>query len=292
MLVLGIYLQPKLQIIPFELHNVTDVFAENESKMVKNILNTENNNALALGLSLPGFTGKLVVEYAINQYGNNSDISWAIAGRNREKLEKVFAKVGFVFLYAPLHHQSMKHVAESRKTIAPDKTIFNLLVHLTNPESAKRQSLGVYDSKWILPVAETLKNLGAHKALVFHSDDGLDEISSADKTLVAELNNGNISEYEIDPKAFDVYQNNLEDLQINSPSEIYSTTGSDSLSCYNLCDGNVYVTAFGGTPPYNYSWDYGTNNLCAGLYNILVTDTNGCSFSDAVTTPDLSLIHI
>ncbi|MAW30982.1 MAG: hypothetical protein CMD15_03665 [Flavobacteriales bacterium] len=83
-------------------------------------------------------------------------------------------------------------------------------------------------------------------------------------------------------------------IQINEPGEIYSTTSSDSLSCYNACDGNVYVSAFGGTPPYNYSWDYGTNNLCAGLYNVIITDSNNCtSVNNAIVSePDPLLINI
>ena len=83
-------------------------------------------------------------------------------------------------------------------------------------------------------------------------------------------------------------------IEINSPSEIYSITSSDSLSCYNFCDGNVYVTAFGGTPPYNYSWDYGTSNLCAGLYNVIITDLNNCtSVNNAIVSePDPLLINI
>ena len=83
-------------------------------------------------------------------------------------------------------------------------------------------------------------------------------------------------------------------IQINSPTEIYSITSSDSLSCYNLCDGNVYVTAFGGTPPYNFSWDYGTSNLCAGLYNVIITDSNNCaSVNNAIVNePDPLLINI
>ena len=83
-------------------------------------------------------------------------------------------------------------------------------------------------------------------------------------------------------------------IQINPPTEIYSITSSDSLSCYNLCDGNVYVTAFGGTPPYNFSWDYGTSNLCAGLYNVIITDSNNCtSVNNAIVNePDPLLINI
>ena len=135
-----------------------------------------------------------------------------------DQVAKCIEKIGIGFIFAQNFHPGMKYVMPARKRIA-NKTIFNLLGPLTNPANAKRQSLGVYDSKWILPVAETLKNLGAHKAMVFHSNDGLDEISTVDKTLVAELDDGNIKEYEIDPKAFDIHQNNLKDLQISSPIE-------------------------------------------------------------------------
>ena len=127
-------------------------------------------------------------------------------------------KIGIGFMFAQNFHPGMKYVMPVRKRIA-DKTIFNLLGPLTNPANAKRQCIGVYDPKWILPVAETLKNLGTIKAMVFHSKDGLDEISSADKTLVAKLENNKIKEYEIDPKDFDIHQEDLNDLQIGSPAD-------------------------------------------------------------------------
>ena len=127
-------------------------------------------------------------------------------------------KVGIGFMFAQNFHPGMKYVMPARKRIA-DKTIFNLLGPLTNPANAKRQCIGVYDPKWVLPVAETLKNLGTIKAMVFHSKDGLDEISSVDKTLVAKLENNKINEYEINPIDFDIHQENLNDLQISSPRE-------------------------------------------------------------------------
>ena len=133
-------------------------------------------------------------------------------------------------MFAPNFHPGMKYVMPARKRIA-DKTIFNLLGPLTNPANAKRQSLGVYDSKWIIPVAETLRNLGSNKAMVFHSNDGLDEISSVDKTHVAELDEGKIKEYEIDPKTYDIHQKNFKDLQIESPFDsldlIKATLGNE-----------------------------------------------------------------
>ena len=134
------------------------------------------------------------------------------------QVAKCIEEIGIGFMFAQNFHPGMKFVMPVRKRIA-DKTIFNLLGPLTNPAGAKRQCIGVYDPKWVLPVAETLKNLGTIKAMVFHSKDGLDEISSVDKTFVAELENKEIKEYEIDPKDFDIHHDDLNDLQIDSPSQ-------------------------------------------------------------------------
>ena len=134
------------------------------------------------------------------------------------QVAKCIEEIGIGFMFAQHFHPGMKYVMPVRKRIA-DKTIFNLLGPLTNPAGAKRQCIGVYDPKWVLPVAETLKNLGTIKAMVFHSNDGLDEISSVEKTFVAELENNKIKEYEIDPKDFDIHHEDLNDLKIDSPSQ-------------------------------------------------------------------------
>ncbi len=135
-----------------------------------------------------------------------------------KQVGKCIEEIGIGFMFAQNFHPGMKYVMPARKRIA-DKTIFNLLGPLTNPAGAKRQCIGVYDPKWVLTVAETLKNLGTIKAMVFHSKDGLDEISSVEKTLVAKLENNKIKEYEIDPNDFDIHQEDLNDLQIGSPRE-------------------------------------------------------------------------
>ena len=135
-----------------------------------------------------------------------------------KQVGKCIEEIGIGFMFAQNFHPGMKYVMPARKRIA-DKTIFNLLGPLTNPAGAKRQCIGVYDPRWVLTVAETLKNLGTIKAMVFHSKDGLDEISSVEKTLVAKLENNKIKEYEIDPNDFDIHQEDLNDLQIGSPAE-------------------------------------------------------------------------
>jgi anthranilate phosphoribosyltransferase len=84
----------------------------------------------------------------------------------------------------------------------PFRTIFNLLGPLTNPAGAKRQLVGVFGGAYVRPVAEALRGLGAERAIVVHGRDGMDEITVTDKTLVAEVGEAGIEEYEISPEDF------------------------------------------------------------------------------------------
>jgi anthranilate phosphoribosyltransferase len=95
----------------------------------------------------------------------------------------------------------MKFVAPVRAEL-PFRTIFNLLGPLTNPAGAKRQLVGVFAGEYVRPVAEALRGLGAEKALVVHGTDGMDEITVTQKTLVAEVGDDRIEEYEISPEDF------------------------------------------------------------------------------------------
>ena len=139
---------------------------------------------------------------------------------DRAKLEMIFQRVGFVFLFAPLHHQSMKYVMPARLKIGK-KTLFNLLGPHTNPCGAKRQILGVYQKDLVRTFASVARNLSMEHALIVHGFDGLDEITITDSTYVAELKDNNISEYEISPKDFG--------LSISTLSEITATSPDDSL---------------------------------------------------------------
>ena len=99
------------------------------------------------------------------------------------------------------------------------RTIFNLLGPLINPAGAKRQLLGVYDARWVVPIANVLKALGSKHVMVVHSDDGLDEISIAAPTLVAELKNGEIREYKVEPGQFDCKQQPIDSLRVGNSNE-------------------------------------------------------------------------
>ncbi len=116
-------------------------------------------------------------------------------------LEKALNKINFCFLMAPNHHQAMKHVMPTRKKIGT-RTIFNILGPLANPAGTKFQLIGVYDKKWVRPMAEVLQNLGTTSAWVVHGRDGLDEITTTDKTDIAILGKDTIIETTISPNDF------------------------------------------------------------------------------------------
>jgi anthranilate phosphoribosyltransferase len=104
-------------------------------------------------------------------------------------------------MFARTHHPAMRFVAPVRAEL-PFRTVFNLLGPLTNPAGARRQLVGVFGEDYVRLVAEALRDLGAEKALVVHGTDGMDEITVTDRTLVADVSEGGIDEYEISPEDF------------------------------------------------------------------------------------------
>jgi len=115
-----------------------------------------------------------------------------------EKTEKCLGAVGIAFLFAPNFHPAMRHAGPVRKELG-FRTIFNVLGPLCNPASVKRAVIGVYSESLCRLVADAALKLGYEKALVIHSEDGLDEISLCAPTLVCEIRNGEIIEYEFNP---------------------------------------------------------------------------------------------
>ena len=126
--------------------------------------------------------------------------------------EQSIKKVNFAFMYAPNYHQAMKHVAGARKKIAK-KTIFNLIGPLSSPAQVKKQIVGVFNEKWMMPFAEALKENSVENAFIVHSEDGMDEISPFAKTKIVELNNGNIKKFLIDPTDLNITKKNKENLK-------------------------------------------------------------------------------
>ena len=126
--------------------------------------------------------------------------------------------VGLGFLFAQRHHSAMQHAAGPRREIGI-RTLFNLLGPLTNPAGAKCQVLGVFSAHWVEPLAEVLARLGSEHALVVHAEDGLDEISIAAPTRVAELKNGSITTSIVTPESLGVMRQSLESLSVESAEE-------------------------------------------------------------------------
>lgn len=127
------------------------------------------------------------------------------------EVEKSMIENNFAFMFAPNFHSAMKNVAKVRKDLKK-RTIFNLLGPLCNPANVNRQCIGVFSNDILEKYAKVLKNLKIKKAWVYHSYDGLDEISIFKKTKVYELNNQKITSFEIDPTEYINKKYNFEDV--------------------------------------------------------------------------------
>jgi len=134
-------------------------------------------------------------------------------------------QVGVGFLFAPQHHSAMKHAIGPRKEMRV-RTLFNLLGPLTNPAAAPNQVLGVFSADWVEPLAQVLKQLGSQHVLVVHAEDGLDEISIAAPTRVAELRNGKITTYTVTPEDFGMQAASLDAIAVENAAQSLAMIGA------------------------------------------------------------------
>jgi anthranilate phosphoribosyltransferase len=130
---------------------------------------------------------------------------------------KALEEAGICFLFAPAHHGAMRHVTPIRAELG-FRTIFNLLGPLTNPAGARRQLLGVYDSRWVEPLARVLGALGAERAWTVHGQ-GMDEITTTGETQVAEWRDGQVRLFRVTPEAVGLPRAGLADLAGGTPAE-------------------------------------------------------------------------
>jgi len=150
---------------------------------------------------------------------------------NADQVAACIERVGVGFMFAPQHHSAMKHAIGPRKEMRV-RTLFNLLGPLTNPAGAPNQVLGVFSEQWVEPLAHVLQQLGSEHVLVVHADDGLDEISIGAPTQVAELHNGSVSVYRVEPADFGLATADL--------TSIAATDAADSLRLINsVLDGEA-----------------------------------------------------
>ena len=127
------------------------------------------------------------------------------------KSKKILEKIGMCFLFAQKYHPAMRYVGPVRKELGI-RTIFNILGPLTNPAGANMQLLGVYSEDLLEPMSKALANLGVQRGMVVYGKDGLDEISVSAPTAVCEIQDGQLTTYEITPEEFGLERCQKEDL--------------------------------------------------------------------------------
>ena len=138
-----------------------------------------------------------------------------------DQIARCIAEVNFGFMFAPQHHAAMKHASPIRRELGI-RTVFNLLGPLTNPAAARYNVVGVYDRRWLRPMAEVLKMLGSKRALVVHSADGMDELSISAPSFACELNEGSLREFTIEPQALGMHAYPMALLKVANSGESLS----------------------------------------------------------------------
>jgi anthranilate phosphoribosyltransferase len=135
-----------------------------------------------------------------------------------EQVARCVNEIGVGFLFAPKFHGAMKHAIGPRREMGV-RTVFNLLGPLTNPAGAPNQVIGVFSAHWVEPLAEVLQKLGSEHVLVVHAEDGMDEISIGAPTRVAELKDGRVRVFTIQPEQFGFARGDVKKLGVTSPAE-------------------------------------------------------------------------
>src|SRR5665213_1355669 len=178
---------------------------------------------------------------AVSSKSGSSDVLTALginiaAGPKQQR--RALDEAGICFLYAPAHHGAMRHVMPISEELG-FRTIFNILGPLSNPAGAKRQVLGVFDGRWVEPLARVLGALGATRAWVVHGE-GLDELTTTGVTQVAEWREGGVRLFNITPEAVGLPRAALADLRGGEPAHnaqaclLYTSDAADDLLCVDL----------------------------------------------------------
>jgi anthranilate phosphoribosyltransferase len=137
---------------------------------------------------------------------------------NPEQVAECVRQVGVGFMFAPGHHAAMKHAIGPRREMGV-RTIFNVLGPLTNPAGVPNQVLGVFSAELLEPLARVLQRLGSRHVMVVHARDGLDEISISERTEVAELKDGEVRRFSLQPEDFGLRRAPLSAVQVEGPEQ-------------------------------------------------------------------------
>jgi anthranilate phosphoribosyltransferase len=193
------------------------------------IVGTGGDNASTFNVSTAAGLVAAVGGARIAKHGNRSvssksgsaDLLEAAGARldlGPVEVRRCVEELGFGFMYAPMHHGAMRHAAPVRRELGT-RTLFNLLGPLTNPAQVPHQVLGVFDRRWLEPLARVLGELGSKHVLVVHALDGLDELSIGAPSQVAELKDGEVRVYSIAPEDFGLTRADVGNMRVGSPAE-------------------------------------------------------------------------
>ncbi len=208
-----------------ELMNPVRVTAEN----VVDIVGTGGDGANLFNVSTASSFVAAAGGAHVAKHGNRGVSSssgsadlFAVAGihldLDAEQVGRCIEQVGVGFMFAPNHHPAMRFAVAPRREMGV-RTLFNILGPLTNPAGAPNQVLGVYAAELVPLMAEVLRTLGSRHVMVVHAEDGLDEISLAAPTRVAELKDGAIREYTIAPEDVGIARQPLDALKVLSAED-------------------------------------------------------------------------
>lgn len=152
---------------------------------------------------------------SVSSLSGASDVLTALGVKvdvDADLVSRAVAQAGVGFMWAPMHHPAMKQWAPVRAELGI-RTIFNLLGPLCNPAGVKRQVIGVFDKKWVEPIADVMRNLGSEHVWVVHGSDGMDELTTTGPSTVAELKDGDVAVFEVVPEDAGLPRAKLVDLK-------------------------------------------------------------------------------
>ncbi|HLO64534.1 MAG TPA: anthranilate phosphoribosyltransferase [Azonexus sp.] len=202
--------------VPYDRHFVDIVGTGGDAAHSFNISSTSAFVVAAAGGKVAKHGGR-----SVSSSSGSADVLEALGANimlSPEQVAACIAETGFGFMFAPNHHSAMKHVAPVRREMGV-RTLFNILGPLTNPAGAPNTLMGVFHPDLVGILVRVMQRLGAERVLVVHGKDCLDEISLGAATMVGELKDGEIREYEIHPEDYGVQMQSLRNLRVGSADE-------------------------------------------------------------------------
>ena len=202
--------------VPYDKHFVDIVGTGGDAAHTFNISSTSAFVVAAAGGKVAKHGGR-----SVSSSSGAADVLEALGANimlSPEQVAACIAETGFGFMFAPNHHSAMKHVAPVRREMGV-RTIFNILGPLTNPAGAPNTLMGVFHPDLVGILVRVMQRLGAERVLVVHGKDCLDEISLGATTLVGELKDGEVREYEIHPEDYGLQMQSLRQLRVGSAGE-------------------------------------------------------------------------